>query len=572
MAARTRSRSRPLDGETPGKQEQAQRPTPRPPPTTTSATNNGMWMHASLIVGLISIILYGANTSSEGKPTGQDMIARLQGTRLQRLTAGLNASLHALDASPITNAQLEHWSFLIYESMSASSRDFHGVDHIFEVSGGGGDDDDDDVSSNSEQESSDADATDRAQKQAVQTISAYFHDTIYYTVDGGLSDEQARLLEGVIVEDSADRSVYLSNNAYDESEGPADVPMAMLLGIFGFQPDQKLNPFGGLNEFLSAALVVRCLQDVLPLEHLFRIAACIEATIPFRKPDEEGSPAPSVLYNRLIAVRNKHRDQLGTISMSDLVVVIQQAFALANRDVANFAGDVSVFLSNTWTLMPESNLKMRQKVYRISSFAHSLVKMVGFFNHLDPRVIYHSFEGVPSEEEMASLVERSRANLAVAKTYMNAKLLSISVLAALAEKTGGDSVLSMWVGDPQRPGVITPRVEDGIEPIPDPSADVKLDETVFRILRDGRNAASSFDIRNSPLAAFLYGLIGDDGLSKSVTYAVYPMTAKDADQLLQSLPHKAVSQIALACSKVVASTREDALQKIAIEYSKEAAQ
>ena len=547
-----------------------------------SAGTSGVWAHASLVVGLVSIVVYGINNSSSDGVV-QNMMARIQkfgselikpapaqattkqGTRLQRLAVGLNTSLHALNASSATNAQLERWSTVIYESMSASSRDFHGVDHIFEVSGGGGSEEETEQKDSGEE----VDATVRAQRQAVQTISAYFHDTIYYTVDGGLSDEQARLLEGVLMEDHADGSVHLSSNAY-KSDDPNDVPMAMLLDIFGFQPGQKLNPFGGLNEFLSAALAVRCLQDVLPLEQLFRIAACIEATIPFRKADEEGSAAPMVLFNRLIAARNNNRDRLGALSVSDLVVAVQQAQLLANRDVSNFAGDVNAFLSNTWTLMPESNQQIRQNTYRISSFAHSLVKMAGFFENLDPTVIYHSFEGVPSDAEMTSLVERSRANLAVAKTYMNAKLLSISVLAALAEKTGGDSVLSMWVGDPRKPSVVTPKVEDDIEPIPDPSVDVKLDETVFRILRDGRNRPSSFDIRNSPLAAFLYGLIGDEGLLESVEYAVHPMTAEDAEQLLQSLPRKAVSTIALACSKVVAPTRRDALEQIAMEYSKAA--
>ena len=548
-----------------------------------SAGTSGVWAHASLVVGLVSIVVYGINNSSSDGVV-QNMMARIQkfgselikpapaqattkqGTRLQRLTVGLNTSLHALNASSATNAQLERWSTVIYESMSASSRDFHGVDHIFEVSGCGGSEEETEQKDSGEEV--DAPAV-RAQSQAVQTISAYFHDTIYYTVDGGLSDEQARLLEGVLMEDHADGSVYLSSNAY-KSDNPADVPMAMLLDIFGFQPGQKLNPFGGLNEFLSAALAVRCLQDVLPLEQLFRIAACIEATIPFRKPDEEGSAAPMVLFNRLMAARNNNRDRLGALSRSDLVVAVQQAQLLANRDVSNFAGDVNAFLSNTWTLMPESNQQMRQNTYRISSFAHSLVKMAGFFENLDPTVIYHSFEGVPNDAEMTSLVERSRANLAVAKTYMNAKLLSISVLAALAEKTGGDSVLSMWVGDPRKPSVVTPKVEDDIEPIPDPSDDVKLDETVFRILRDGRSRPSSFDIRNSPLAAFLYGLIGDEGLLESVEYAVHPMTAEDAEQLLQSLPRQAVSTIALACSKVVAPTRRDALEQIAMEYSKAA--
>ena len=195
-------------------------------------------MHASLIIGLISIILYGAANSSHGRSLGDNSIlAKLrtigtnilhhsssiqqgdpaqatityQGTRLQRLTTGFNTSLHALGASA-SNAQLEEWSTLVYESMSASSRDFHCIDHVFAVSG--------------DEDEYNEDTPDRAQKMAVQTLSAYFHDIIYYTVDGGLSDEQAQLLEGVVVEDSSDGSVHLSENAYDSND-PADVPMAM---------------------------------------------------------------------------------------------------------------------------------------------------------------------------------------------------------------------------------------------------------------------------------------------------------------------------------------------------------
>ena len=192
-----------------------------------SAGTSGVWAHASLVVGLVSIVVYGIkNSSSDG--VVQNMMARIQecgselikpapaqattkqGTRLQRLTVGLNTSLHALNASSATNAQLERWSTVIYESMSASSRDFHGVDHIFEVSGGGGGEEE--TKQKDSGEEVDAPAV-RAQRQAVQTISAYFHDAIYYTVDGGLSDEQARLLEGVLMEDHADGSVYLSSDA-----------------------------------------------------------------------------------------------------------------------------------------------------------------------------------------------------------------------------------------------------------------------------------------------------------------------------------------------------------------------
>ena len=152
-----------------------------------SAGTSGVWAHASLVVSLVSIVVCGINNSSSDGVV-QNMMARIQkcgselikpaqapvapaqattkqGTRLQRLTVGLNTSLHALNASSATNAQLERWSTVIYESMSASSRDFHGVDHIFEVSGGGGGEEETEQKDSGEE----VDATVRAQRQAVQT-------------------------------------------------------------------------------------------------------------------------------------------------------------------------------------------------------------------------------------------------------------------------------------------------------------------------------------------------------------------------------------------------------------------
>lgn len=161
---------------------------------------------------------------------------------------------------------VESWACLIYESMSSPSRTFHDVGHGFDITVGG---------------------------DALLIMAGLFHDVVYYSIDGGLSAAQAGVLDGVIVEEE-DGTVSLSETICGE-----DAHVAMVVTLFGFKPGQFLNPFAGLNEFLSAVLAVLCLQEALHDSHLLQIAACIEATIPFRKTDENGKTPSDRLYDRL---------------------------------------------------------------------------------------------------------------------------------------------------------------------------------------------------------------------------------------------------------------------------------
>mmetsp|Transcript_63286 Transcript_63286/g.187092 ORF Transcript_63286/g.187092 Transcript_63286/m.187092 type:complete len:395 (-) Transcript_63286:253-1437(-) len=392
--------------------------------------------------------------------------------------------------------------------------------------------------------------------------------------------------------------------------------MSLIMSVFGFEGGQELNPFLGLNEFLSAALACRCLAGTVDLGHIAEIAACIEMTIPFRKP-KDGKDCAQLLFERMQSTRDSF-----DLDLPDdrLVVATQRAVAMANRDVGNFSTeDPAHFLSNTWILLPESNITLRHTlVFRISNFTLALKKMEGFFSFLDPSVVYVSFRGSPSDETLNDLTERARQNLGVALKYMRCKLLGISVLAALAELTGGDAPVAMFLGDLPEPGYVSPSIEDFILPPPfdetsvvmaakeqggeqngpdssvgrrkDTSKNGKgndkegkdsgrekcpqskattevgsIDKTVYNLLRCGREAESSFDLKHSPLAAYLYGLMGDAGLEASLEYVVHPMTKEGARKVLDSVPNDAVRKIANACAGI-ALTRAEKLREIAKEY------
>jgi len=251
----------------------------------------------------------------------------------------------------------------------------------------------------------------------------------------------------------------------------------------------------------------------------------------------------------------------------EIIESTQRAADLANRDVANFSTpERAVFLSNTWNLLPESNISLRHtRCFRIGDFTLALKKMSNFFSFLNAENIYTSFEGVPSAKKVSDMTQRAKENIEVATKYMHCKLLSISVLYALAEKTGGDAPIALFLGDLPSPKSISPAIEDYITISP-PARGVQLDKRVFALLRDGREGESEFDIKNSPLAAYLYALMGDEGLQKALTLAAYPMTTEDAKKLLDVCPPEAVVKIATSCAEI-ALTRASQLQKIAALYS-----
>lgn len=237
------------------------------------------------------------------------------GTWIQQLVREFKNCLHSLNTQA-TDVQLEHWACIIYESMSLPSRSFHSVRHVFDIS---------------------------INAKPIQKLAAFFHDIIYYTIDGGLSPAQNKMIGDLICEENDNVSIVT---------GEIDTNTKMVMEIFGFQPGSKLDPFRGLNEFLSAVLAVRCYEEVMAPEHLTVIAACIEATIPFRK-EVDGKTPMDFLFERL---SNVNQDYDLEMDEDDIVHAVQLAADLGNRDLGNFAtDDRAAFLSNTWNLLPVSS-------------------------------------------------------------------------------------------------------------------------------------------------------------------------------------------------------------------------
>jgi hypothetical protein len=481
---------------------------------------------------------HGSSTKPPKGVVCEGLICHGQKTYISRLILQMETCLHNLDAENVTMPRLETMAVLVHDSMSASSRNYHSVQHVFDIS--------------------------RDLRDSIAILAAIFHDCIYYHVDGQLTDIQAGILEGVFQTDPLGGHSQMiahreSATNFEETEKNSDPLLLMVEMIFGLTHGQKVTQQNGLNEFLSAVIAVRELREHLPMSILAQIACCIEATIPFRQPIN-GIPPMERLYRNMKKTRNVFEFEL---TDQQLVESVQRACILSNEDVGNFGSkDRHWFLDNTWSLLPETNESLRQQyLYTAKEFHHGVFKMNGFFGFLKPELVFISFQGVPSEEVMSQKLETCSENLEIGKKYVGAKLLAVSVLTAFAELTGGDAPMSLFMGDlPSRHHVST-KFEDSL-PSPPAAALEKCDSVVYEILSQGRRTETSFDIRQSPLAAYLYGCLGDEALIQVLkSNTMYPIEKENSLELLACLPREAIENVAKNMA-MVALSRSDLIRDV----------
>ncbi|MGB5253260.1 MAG: hypothetical protein WBN68_11090 [Sedimenticolaceae bacterium] len=434
-------------------------------------------------------------------------------TDLQRLIGLFSAPLAALGDAP-SGSQLEQWSILVHASMSGGERDYHGIQHAFDVSEGAG---------------------------SVETLAGLFHDTVYVQPDGYLSKQHETLFTDVIEK----RGNRFGLRPYDPTQ---DRHRAMVEAVFGMKSNGVPAPLEGLSEFLSALLAVRCLKDSLSDELLMQVAAAIELTIPFRAADPSGRTPAEGLFRRLSEIGKQFTLQVTSV---DLERAVHQAVAVANRDVAGFAfPDTGKFLDYTWQLLPESVMALRRKkTYTLGEYRTGLRKMAIFFSDVAPETVFCQFRGVPNDEEIGDLTGRAATNIERARRYLEAKLAASTVLYAIALRTGGDAPAALFMGDLPSSGRRSMRLEDFL-PAPGPLSE-NGDAAVYALLAEGRQNESAFDIRNSPLAAYLYARLGQYGIKRLAECAVDPTDGGSAARTLSLLPADVLNNLSAACARMV---------------------
>ncbi len=430
----------------------------------------------------------------------------------------------------ISLAELERIGVMINRAMSAQERDFHSPEHIFDLANP----DDPYIS-----------------------LAALFHDVVYFQVDLGFSPDIEELISPYIIVENGTISIVDDVKNTDRAFWGS-------LSIFNFEIGQVLSPFNGMNEFLSALFMNLLLEGLVADRDLLITTACIEETIPFRKVDEKGNTSSMLLEKNIIGTCSKFGLKM---TRSEIEGAVKSAVTVANRDVVNFGEeDVALFLDNTWKLLPESNPSLRMKgSYTIHNYVLALKKMEAFLYFLDPSTVFSSYKGTPPEEESQRMTELAERNIKMARKYLGIKLLASAVLSSLAEISGGDAPMVLFMGDMKNDSSNS-RISDFLPKVKDNVSD-SLDQELYELLAFGRANASSFDLQNSPLSLFIYRQIGTDGLNEYLSHAKNMLEKNITNRgFLLLLPRQMIKDIVVAAMEM-AFTRKNILNAFLQELS-----
>ncbi len=291
---------------------------------------------------------------------------------------------------------VENAAVMVHKAMTLQARNYHTLEHVFNFI---------------------------EPPDPIRTLTAMYHDLVYYQVDRGFLPEIREIIAPYILE--KDGQVYLR-----EAIPSRDRTFNINVAIFDLPTQANLSPFEGLNEFLSALVMSKQLENIVSEKDRFRISVCIEGTIPFRKPDYFEH-----LSERAHKVCRQYEVPLSSQEIEDS---IRMSVDFANRDVESFAEDEpEKFLSATWKLLPETNEALRaREVYSILEFRRALENMETFMRNLDPEHVFHCYKNVPPAEEFQKMETRVHNNLAIAREYLQIKLLAQALLEGEGEGRG----------------------------------------------------------------------------------------------------------------------------------------
>jgi hypothetical protein len=438
----------------------------------------------------------------------------MQKSKIEQLIELLRSALTDADAK-FSEQSLEQVAIIVYDSMSNSGRNFHNINHVFDVAHG---------------------------LNGVSVLAAIFHDVIYYQVDGNFRSSVEQLVHQHI-------EIKIENkNELFIIKKPKDEIFKKLHLIFGIKTGDSLNVFNGLNEFLSACIAIAMLEPLLSHNQLLKVMGLIESTIPFRKDS----------ITELVARFNQLHFPLE--EMNDF---INRAVDFSNRDVFNFSeNDPKHFLNNTWNLISETNYSLRRDVdnYTVSDYRLALLKTYLFLKNLDPSTVFTRYKNYPNDSNWEKLNRASKANVEIGRIYLVIQLVSIAVIEAVAELTGGNAPMSLLMGEVRRRDQKIVRMEDFLGDVP--ATKSGLNKHLVRLLEEGRSQESSFDMKASPIGTFIYKSLGEEQ-SETLFGLVQSYFDKKitAHQLIDHYPKEVITKIILACSKI-SSTRRDKLIKL----------
>jgi hypothetical protein len=440
----------------------------------------------------------------------------------QRLIGVLQQAFEELQLT-VEGRRLEDLAVLIHKAMTVQARNYHNLEHVFGFVD---------------------------PQNPVQTLAGLFHDIVYYQVDQGFLPEILKIISPYIQQDGDTFTI--------RQAAPDEWPFDLALQVFGWQRGREVGLVEGFNEFLSALVMNERLQAFVPAASLVKMDLCIEATIPFRGPLGEGKGYFDLLEERLSAINQRWGFSM---SASEIQDTVRLALIVANKDVENFAeSDAAVFLEYTWKLLPEMNVPLRARnVYTIREYREALQRMEAFFSQVDPEVIFHRYKDYPPEGEFRQMVGRAYHNIETAWHYLRLKLLAQALLEALADESGGDAPLSLFMGDLPTEGNAR-RLENYLPEVADPPW-VDRSSIMLALMESGRKGNLGFYLNTAPLSLFLYRSLQPEEVEHALALSQEMFAGRlPPGKFLKLLNREVVSAVARASAEMATTRREQLLR------------
>lgn len=340
---------------------------------------------------------------------------------LHKVIQLLQYSFHSLNRD-IHATKIEELAVIIYNVMQARWRQYHTIEHIFKV----------------------CETT-----SPIQILSGLLHDLVYLQIDRRIHPKLIKYLQEFKLDEEENFSILVPENIAD------DPVLDLVSYIFSLAGGTKINPTKAANEYLSAVVAARILENVLNQWEIIQIVSCIEMTVPFRKPNGRLT-IPQILKEKLNAVNLKLNLKRNEKQIDD---ALKEAVELANRDVESFSNEnFSEFTSDTWQLLLEGNPVFKNPLFTVKQYRSALFKMESFYQHfLKADLIYHKLDHPKFDNDsVLEMLKRAEKNIEQGKEYFQAKLLTASVIEAIAELTGGDTPIVLFIGQVAIKKVATP--------------------------------------------------------------------------------------------------------------------
>jgi hypothetical protein len=389
-------------------------------------------------------------------------------------------------------------------------------------------------------------------------LAGLFHDVVYVQVDQGINLNLSYYIAPFIKQVRGELIIR------EQSQCPKDLIFEIVSSIFGFVFGQTLSPLLGQNEFLSALAGAKILESFLSTKIIVRVATCIEATIPFRHNLAE------ILYQRLKETNEKFN--LG-FTEEETEQTIKNAVRLSNKDVNGFAAPKAVvFLDNTWNLLPETNHKLLGHTsYTIKEYRSALEKTEGFLNFLVPEIIFPHFRGEPDAQTYQKLLIRAKHNLEIGRLYLTSKIVTLALFEAISLTIGKDISLSNLVGELPSQTETNFRLYDYISlevQAEEQTKQTTLEQEVLFLLEQGREQSFIYDIKESPISAFLVKYLGFEKIRHLRSFATdFFQERISGEEFISKYPPEIIERVVKGIVQVMDGRRDRILTVISNRQS-----